>query len=79
MTEDKREAHTGKRWLTDFLFPEDTFTPKRWFLLDDERGWIHNTGANYIHFLGEMEGKQVRQCQEAWQLNPHGGYAFSSC
>lgn len=30
-----------------------------------------NSGANYVHFLQEMEEKQVRLCQAAWQLNPH--------
>lgn len=32
-----------------------------------------------MHFLQEMEEKQVRQCQAAQQLNPHRGYVFSSC
>lgn len=32
-----------------------------------------------MHFLQEMEEKQVRQCQAAWQLNPYWGYVFSSC
>lgn len=32
-----------------------------------------------MHFLQEMEEKQVRQCQAAWQLNPHRGYVFPFC
>lgn len=35
-----------------------------------------NSGANYIRFLGEMEEKQVRQCQAAWQLNHRKGLCF---
>lgn len=32
-----------------------------------------------MHFLQEMEEKQVRQCQAPWQLNPHRDGVFSSC
>ena len=32
-----------------------------------------------MHFLREMEEKQVRQCRAAWQLNPHRDCVFSTC
>lgn len=32
-----------------------------------------------MHFSQELEEKQVRRCQAAWQLNPHRGYVLSSC
>lgn len=76
MTEDKGKKHR-QRWLTDFLLPEDTSTPKRWFLLDDEQLWIHKQWSQLCALLTRDGGKTSEAVSGSMAIKPTQGLCFS--
>lgn len=65
---------TGRqRWLTDFLLPEDTSTPKRWFLWDDEWVWIYKQWSQLYALLTRDGGKTSEAVSGSTAIKPTQG------
>lgn len=72
-----QKRSTGRqRWLTDFLLPEDTSTPKRWFLLDDEHVWIHKQWSQLYALLTKDGGKTSEAVSGSMAIKPTQGLCF---
>lgn len=72
-----QKRSTGRqRWLTDFLLPEDTSTPKRWFLLDDEHVWIHKQWSQLFALLTRDRGKTSEAVSGSMAIKPTQGLCF---
>ena len=72
----QKESTGRQRWLTDFLLPEDTSTPKRWFLLDDEQVWIHKHRSQLYALLTRDGGKTSEAVSGSMAIKPTQGLCF---
>lgn len=70
------KGNDRQRWLTDFLFPEDTSTAKRWFLLDDVRLWIHKQWSQLYALLTGDGGKTSEAVSGSAAIKPTQGLCF---
>lgn len=72
----QRKSTDRQRWLTDSPLPEDTSTPKRWFLLDDEQVWIHKQWSQLYALLTRNGGKTSEAVSGSMAIKHTQGLCF---